>query len=236
MSKYEIGMIDNTTQIGFLNPAINSLLKDKYDESYCDQTIENDGFTLAYSYKHKAPIFAETIVEWNNFTKKMKRKAGFVKDKRIPKEFSQSTKDYSKSGYEKGHMIPAIMTRRSELAQNQSFFYTNIVPQLRKVNHPVISEIERYAKNITYKHGSIHYLVGCTFGEYCIHRGKKLTCHEKKGIGIPLAMYFIITFGVKREEKCFVVPNTEETNKNDLQSGTYDSDINSISLMADIKF
>ena len=47
MSRYEIGMIDDTTQIGFLNQAIDSLLRDKYDESYCDKTIENDGFTLS---------------------------------------------------------------------------------------------------------------------------------------------------------------------------------------------
>ncbi|MCK4440934.1 MAG: DNA/RNA non-specific endonuclease, partial [Sulfurovaceae bacterium] len=168
MSKYEVVRINSNTE-GFTNNIINSLLRDKYDKSYCDQIIENDGFTIAYSYKYKAPIFAETILEWNDFTKKMKRKAGFVKDSRIPKKFSQATKDYSKSGYEKGHMIPAIMTRRSELAQNQSFFYTNIVPQLRKVNNPVIREIERYAKNLAYEHGSIHYLVGCTFGKYCIH-------------------------------------------------------------------
>ena len=49
-------------------------------------------------------------------------------------------------------------------------------------------------------------------------------------------MYFIITYGERKEQKCFVVPNTEETNKFDLQSGKYDSDINTISLMADIRF
>jgi hypothetical protein len=56
MSKYEVVRINSNTE-GFTNNIINSLLRDKYDESYCDQTIENDGFTLAYSYKHKAPIF-----------------------------------------------------------------------------------------------------------------------------------------------------------------------------------
>jgi len=235
MSKYEIVSINRNTE-GFTNNIINSLLRDKYDESYCDQTIENDGFTLAYSYKYKAPIFAETIVAWEDFTKKMKRKSGFIKDNRINKEFSQSTKDYSKSGYEKGHMIPATMTRRSELAQNQSFFYTNIVPQLRKVNNPVVREIERYAKNLAYQYGSIHYLVGCIFGEDCIHRGKKSTLEEKRGIAIPSYMYFIITYGEKEDKKCFVVPNTEDANKKYLQSGHYNSTLDKISSMAKIKF
>lgn len=234
MSKFEVLKISNNTE-GFTNNIINTLLRDKYDKSYCDQTLYNDGFTVAYSYKYKAPIFAETIIEWADFNRKMKRKSGFVKDKRIPKEFSQATSDYSKSGYDKGHMIPAVMTRRSELAQEQSFYYSNIVPQLPQVNHPVISEIERLAKDITYDYGSIHYLVGCIFGEYCIHRGRKSTFDKKKGIGIPLVMYFIITMP-NGNRKCFVIPNTEKINKNDLKLGKYNSTIEEISMMADIKF
>jgi len=233
MSKFEVVKINSNTQ-GFTNNIINSLLRDKYDKSYCDQTINNESFSLAYSYKYKAPIFAETRIEWNDFNKKINRKSGFIRDKRIPKEFSQSTSDYSKSGYDKGHMIPAIMTRRSELAQEQSFYYSNVVPQLPKVNHPVISEIERLAKNLTYRYGSIHYLVGCIFGEDCIHRGRRLTFKEKKGIGIPLVIYFIIT--IKGKSKCFVIPNTEKINKNDLKSGKYNSTIEEISMMADIRF
>ena len=235
MSKYEMIRINHKTK-GFTSNIIDKLLRDKYDESYCDQTIKNDGFTIAYSYKHKAPIFAETIVKWDDFTKKMKRKSGFKKDNRIPKEFSQATKDYSKSEYEKGHMIPATMTRKSKIAQEQSFYYSNTVPQFSKVNSPVIREIERLAKDISYEYGHIHYLVGCIFGEKCIYRGKELSFKEKKGIGVPLVIYFIITFGEEKQKRCFVITNTKETNKSDLDLGKYNSNIYEISLIANIKF
>jgi endonuclease G len=54
----------------------------------------------------------------------------FTDDAHIPELFRAYTKDYTGSGYDRGHMSPAADALRSQQAMDETFLMTNIAPQI----------------------------------------------------------------------------------------------------------
>ena len=90
------------------------------------------------------------------------KRPGFVKDKSIPSAPSPS--DYTKSGYDRGHLAPnhAIATRYGEAAQKKTFAMSNVAPQTPELNRGVWRDVEhRIADLWTARYGEIWVVVGC---------------------------------------------------------------------------
>ena len=86
----------------------------------------------------------------------------FTKDKFVPA--APSPDAYTKSGYDRGHMVPnhAIVTRYGEDAQKRTFRMTNIAPQSPALNRGVWRDVEhRIADLWTARYGEIWVVVGC---------------------------------------------------------------------------
>lgn len=72
--------------------------------------------------------------------------------------------DYSRSGYDRGHLAPnhAIASRYGETAQRATFMMSNVAPQSPALNRGVWREIEhRIADLWTKRYGEIWVVVGC---------------------------------------------------------------------------
>ncbi|KAF0426321.1 mitochondrial nuclease [Gigaspora margarita] len=54
----------------------------------------------------------------------------FLEDPEIPAIFNAKLVDYFKSGYDRGHMAPAADAKTSQEALNETFYLTNIAPQV----------------------------------------------------------------------------------------------------------
>ena len=57
-------------------------------------------------------------------------KSQFREDEDIPKEFRAKVLDYVKSGYDRGHMVPAGDAKSSQEAMDETFLLTNVAPQV----------------------------------------------------------------------------------------------------------
>ncbi|CAL1704002.1 unnamed protein product [Somion occarium] len=57
-------------------------------------------------------------------------KSLFAEDKSIPALFRAKLQDYLKSGYDRGHMVPAADAKMSQAAMNETFLLSNIAPQV----------------------------------------------------------------------------------------------------------
>ncbi|KAI0079023.1 hypothetical protein K474DRAFT_1640536 [Panus rudis PR-1116 ss-1] len=57
-------------------------------------------------------------------------KSLFTEDKSIPALFRAKLSDYLRSGYDRGHMVPAADAKMSQAAMNETFLLTNIAPQV----------------------------------------------------------------------------------------------------------
>ncbi|KAL1947561.1 hypothetical protein VTO73DRAFT_13285 [Trametes versicolor] len=54
----------------------------------------------------------------------------FSEDQSIPAMFRAKLQDYFRSGYDRGHMVPAADAKISQEAMNETFLLTNIAPQV----------------------------------------------------------------------------------------------------------
>ena len=97
------------------------------------QILKRKGYTLSYNADYKTPQW----VAWELTKKETKGKEGRT-DKFLPDPDVRGAKaytgDYTKSGYDRGHMAPAADMKWSKQAMEESFYMSNICPQNPNLN------------------------------------------------------------------------------------------------------
>lgn len=59
-----------------------------------------------------------------------RQKSTFKEDDSIPSQFRAKLADYFRSGFDRGHMVPAADVKNSQVSMNETFYLTNISPQV----------------------------------------------------------------------------------------------------------
>ncbi|KAI6233993.1 Endonuclease [Aphelenchoides fujianensis] len=76
-------------------------------------------------------------------------KSVFKADESIHPYFRSLNEDYRGSGFDRGHLAPAGNHRRSQLAMDQTFYLTNMSPQVGKgFNRDKWNDVERYVRKM----------------------------------------------------------------------------------------
>ncbi|EIW67252.1 hypothetical protein TREMEDRAFT_69745 [Tremella mesenterica DSM 1558] len=77
-------------------------------------------------------------------------KSVFMEDVGIPEMFRAKLSDYLKSGYDRGHMVPAADAKISQQAMDETFFLTNIAPQVGDgFNRHYWAYVEDFCRRLT---------------------------------------------------------------------------------------
>lgn len=71
------------------------------------------------------------------------------------KGMQAENKDYVRSGYSRGHMAPAGDMKFSEQAMKESFYFTNVCPQLAAVNNGNWKSLEEKCRKWAHKYGTV---------------------------------------------------------------------------------
>ena len=141
--------------------------------------LKHTNYISVFDKTKKYPV----LVEWW-ITKKMvscdkplKRKDNFKPDPKLPKE-TDLLKDYVKSGYDRGHMMPAAdnLCQTQEI-QDECFYFSNMSAQKHSLNAGDWKSLEtltrEFAKNIDSIHvwsgniGEIKKIGTVSVPEYC---------------------------------------------------------------------
>ncbi|KAK5780922.1 ribonuclease PWA37_003581 [Arxiozyma heterogenica] len=93
------------------------------------------------------------------------RKNSFFKeDERIPEMFRAKLKDYFGSGYDRGHQVPAADAKFSQNSMDQTFYLTNISPQVGVgFNRDYWSHFEYFCRQLTQKYNNVRIITGPLF-------------------------------------------------------------------------
>ncbi|KAI0256519.1 hypothetical protein BJV78DRAFT_1165001 [Lactifluus subvellereus] len=59
-----------------------------------------------------------------------RERSTFQEDESLPAQFRAKLQDYFRSGYDRGHMVPAADAKRSQEAMDETFLLSNIAPQV----------------------------------------------------------------------------------------------------------
>lgn len=144
------------------------LSKIKYLEEpiAADTTLKifyNVGFTFAFSSDYKQSVWVAYQFLPSELQKVTKRSGAFKQDPRVPATANNS--DYTRTGYDKGHLAPAADMAWSSQAMKESFYFTNISPQLAAFNRRKWKDLEEQVRLWVQRNDTLYVTTGPIFGE-----------------------------------------------------------------------
>jgi endonuclease G len=123
--------------------------------STTNQIVTHDYYTLSYNEKYEqaewvAYELKKSYVRSSNFDRPY-----FIEDPKV-KTGSADWRNYKKSGYDKGHLCPAGDMGFAINAYNDTFFTSNISPQLHDFNGGVWNRLEQKVRYWATKYDGVY--------------------------------------------------------------------------------
>lgn len=166
-------------------PAMTFMGLPQTQAGFTSHILRNNGFMLEYSETLKNPLWVTYKVTQKHFGSG-KRPSRFDEDWRTFTRVSHQ--DYTRSGFDRGHMAPnyVIATRYGREAQLDTFKMTNISPQTPNLNQKSWQRLEEViANDFSDWHDDFWVVTGPIFA-------KNPNKIERSGVAIPEAFYKIL--------------------------------------------
>ncbi|KIO31094.1 hypothetical protein M407DRAFT_221624 [Tulasnella calospora MUT 4182] len=128
-----------------VSPRLSAVLKKVFPPSHLGPTpdfLVRKGYVASYDRRLRHPAWTAEHLTLSSLGKSRaggsnsdapkgdRGKSDFVEDPAIPTPFRARLQDYFRSGYDRGHMVPAADAKSSQEAMNETFLLTNIAPQV----------------------------------------------------------------------------------------------------------
>ncbi|PHH71100.1 hypothetical protein CDD82_6737 [Ophiocordyceps australis] len=85
----------------------------------------------------------------------------FVEDSAVPAKFRALLKDYFRSGYDRGHQVPAADAKWSQQAMDETFYLSNMCPQVGSgFNRDYWAHFEDFCRRLTTSYPSVRIVTG----------------------------------------------------------------------------
>lgn len=110
------------------------------------QIIRHTGYTVSYNKDTKLPNWVSYELTRAETKGKEKRSNRFIADPLVKGAIATNA-DYTRSGYDKGHMAPAADMKWSPVAMNESFYFSNMCPQHPQLNRRGWKKLEDKIRN-----------------------------------------------------------------------------------------
>jgi len=122
----------------------STLASDRFDGC---QTIEHTAYTTRWNSVTLTPAWvAYTLTPEMLSEDRVSRKGYEFTEDPLVKGTCASPMDYSRSGWARGHMMPAADCKYSATAMMESFYMTNVCPQSHSLNDQTWLELEQQVR------------------------------------------------------------------------------------------
>ncbi len=174
----------------------------------------NDGrYTLLYSPRDKQPYWvAYRLTGEEASRKEAERKDRFYSDPRVEVNgwASAENSDYSRSGYDRGHLLPSADRDDSDSENGATFLFSNISPQKPALNRGTWSALEKQVRKWAIEHDTLYIVTAGVLAET-----PRVTIGDNK---VTVPDYFYKAIVAKSGAKCsaiaFIMPNRDDVGKN----------------------
>ncbi|UKZ51523.1 hypothetical protein TrVGV298_005283 [Trichoderma virens] len=90
-----------------------------------------------------------------------RKNSQFLEDTAVPAKFRALLKDYYRSGYDRGHQVPAADAKWSQAAMDETFYLTNMSPQVGEgFNRDYWAHFEDFCRRLTQRYPSVRIVTG----------------------------------------------------------------------------
>lgn len=194
---------------GDINKSNIKMFKSFFTKEKCDQILI-DTFTICYNHDRKSPTAVYVEVTGETVEQDIDKRPPFFTDKRVEKEFRTTSKDYTKTGYDRGHFGASDASHDWDLKhQKATYSMANIVPQTPFANRYKFIALEKHEREMAVKYGRLENLTIAFWN----NRPKKI---GKSELHVPSAFAKLYTDG-KGYKECFFVWNNDVYSKADGQ-------------------
>lgn len=150
-----------------------------------EQIIRHEGYTVSYNSDYRiANWVAYELTKKEAKSKKAERSNKFVPDP-LAKGASATNEDYTRTGYDRGHLAPAGDMKWSAKAMRESFYLSNICPQKPGLNRGIWKELEEQCRLWAMDNGVVLIVTGPVMTSDMKRLGKNR-------VGIPRTFYKVI--------------------------------------------
>lgn len=130
-----------------------------FAQNRTSQVVEHKGFTVSYNADWRIPNWVAYELTKFESEGTCERARHFIPDPEV-RGVCPETRDYSNSGYDRGHMAPAGDMKWDEQAMRESFYLSNICPQNHNLNAGVWKSLEEKVRNWAQQYGSVYVVCG----------------------------------------------------------------------------
>ncbi|KAJ5815630.1 Mitochondrial nuclease [Penicillium riverlandense] len=154
-----------------------------------------------------------------------RRHSSFVEDEALPPKFRAKLADYFRSGYDRGHQVPAADAKWSQAAMDDTFALSNMCPQVGEgFNRDYWAHFEDFCRNLTRRYSSVRIVTGPLYLPHRDPDGKWRVNYEVIGnppnVAVPTHFYKVIyaVDGLESPDSkvalgAFVLPNARIPNE-----------------------
>jgi len=178
-------------------------INDFIDIKKCDKIIDKKVFKICYSYKNKGALAVWYDLDSNLINiKNIKKRPSFYNEKNLKLEYRAKSKDYIKSGFDRGHLANDASFDYDIKILKKTYSMANIIPQYPKINRYTWIKAERYERTITTKLKKITVLNIVNYA----NNSKKI----KNNISVPTSFVKVLFNNKENFSKCFKYENIKD--------------------------
>ena len=216
--------LDSGTSDPQVIPVGASDIRDNYDL----EIIYHDNYNVAYSEEHEQAVWVSYQLTRENLALPNVPRTNWFEVDTMVSSGSAVYKDYSGSGYTRGHLAPAGDLAHSEESMKESFLMSNISPQIRGFNGGIWRELEECVRDWAYKYHNLYVVTGPIFKEDYDYIGRA------NQVAVPSYFYKVVYYlGAKENEGVgFIIPH--ETS--DLPLATFARSIDEVETLTGLDF
>jgi len=167
-----------------------------------DQEICHKNYAVIHRCSVKAPVAVFEHLTVAAMTGTATRKDDFRPDPLVTPACSATLADYATVGktHDRGHMAPAKNNTINPEIMSESFFLSNMVPQVANNNRGIWKQLETFERQWAMTPGTDYYII--SGGIYDAGHAK-----TGNGLGIPSRLYKIIYNKTNKQVKAYLMPN-----------------------------
>lgn len=166
------------------------------------------GYAACLNTGTKNPDWVAQVVTARGIRGNAVRRNNFTADDEAPPPESATLKDYRRSGFDRGHQAPAADFKRTQKLMDESFFMTNMAPQIGPCfNRGVWRLLERDVRNLAKTRKRLIVFTGPVYDSPVKTIGDFRK--EKHGVdlAVPDSFYKIVYHPATHRAVAFLIPN-----------------------------
>jgi endonuclease G len=169
--------------------------------STTNQIVKHNYYSLSYNEKYEQAEWVAYELKKNYVRSSNFKRPYFIEDPKV-KTGSADWRNYKKSGYDKGHLCPAGDMEFEINAYNDTFFTSNISPQIHEFNGGIWNRLEQKVRYWATKYDGVYVITGGVLES-------NLNTIGQEKVFVPNYFYKILLDNSNGEYKmiAFLVPN-----------------------------